>query len=539
MKRMLTLLGLAALLIAGCATVGPDYSRPLFPAAELGDVLADAGQESGNTSGPVKAEDLAQWWLAFNDPLLVNLIEAAFQDNLDIKQAQSRVRMSRLSLGIATSDLYPSLQGSGGYSRRRASENATPAVSGRPVQEAAGRLAYGIQATQTALALPTNPASALLGVPGLVASWPSSVSSDMESDFYRAGIDASWEIDIFGGNKRRVEAAKADLEAVQANLNHIWVSLASAVASRYIELRTHQTRLAVAESNLDAQQGTYDLLKSLYESGLCDELALQQVSYVLEGTRASIPALRGNVESSLNSLALLTGQMPGSLHTRLTTPQAIPKADLCIVTGIPADALRQRPDIRVAERNLAAQSARIGVATADLYPKLSLTGSIGLESLKSSSFLNSDSGVWSFGPSLSWPIFNAGAIRKNIAIQNELQQQYLFSWEQCIQNAVKEVRDALVDYAQEQERCYALDQAVKAATAALEVAQDQYRNGLSDFTNVLDAQRSLLAYEEQQAISKGTISLNLVRIYKALGGGWQPMAVAEGAGTPPMQEASL
>ncbi len=526
MKKTVLYTSLLGILLAGCMTVGPDYSQPILPEADFADVLQPNGTPATDAKGPLTAESLAHWWDNLDDPLLTQLIQDALSDNLDIQQAQSRVRMSRLLLGIAKSPLFPQVDGSTTYTRKRSSENTSPSQSGNALQQKAGAVATGIGVAQTVSGLANSPASALLSVPGQIAGWPVSRSTDLESDFYRAGADASWEIDIFGGTKRSIEAAQADLESVQENLNHIWVSLAGSIAQSYIELRTYQARLAVAESNLEAQMETYELLQSLYDAGLCDELDLQQVRYIVESTRASIPSLRGSVETSLNSLAVLTGKMPGALHESLKDAQPIPTAKLKIVTGIPANALRQRPDIRMAERQLAAQTARIGEATAELYPKLTLVGSIGIESLKSSKLFDSGSDAWSIGPNLSFPIFHAGAIRKNIQVQNELQQQYLAVWENTILLAVKEVRDALVDYAQEQERYGYLDKAVDAAQTALEVAQDQYKNGLTDFNNVLDAQRSLLTFQEQRAISAGLISSNLVRIYKALGGGWRPMTAS-------------
>jgi len=517
--------------LAGCMTAGPDYTRPMLPETDFSSVLRPGEEPATAAAGPITSDALAQWWDRLNDPVLTDLIQQALAGNLDIQQAQSRVRMSRLLVGISQSGLYPQFDGGASYRRTRSSQNATAQQGGNPVQEAAAGLARGINVVQTLQTFPTDPTGALLRVPGLVAGWPLPGSADLERDFYQTGIDAAWEIDIFGGTQRRIEAAEADLEAVQANLNHIWVSLAGAIAQSYIELRTHQARLDVAESNLKAQTATYELLDSLYRAGLCDELAPQQARYIVESTRSRIPRLRGNIETTLNSLAVLTGQMPGSLHETLQEKRPIPVAELKIVTGIPADALRQRPDIRMAERQLAAQTARIGEATAELYPKLRLTGSIGLESIQSSTLFDSGSDTWGIGPAVSWPIFHAGAIRKNIAVQNELQQQYLAAWESSVLLAVKEVRDALVDYAQEQERYSSLEEAVEAAQVALEVAQDQYRNGLTDFNNVLDAQRSVLSFQEERAISEGIISINLVRIYKALGGGWSPMTPPEEEGT--------
>jgi len=523
MKRAPLLLWVAAI-VSGCTTVGPDYDRPLLPDPNVEGLFPEAEAIPSEGTGAITPAALASWWESLGDPLLTELIQKTLAENLDIRQAQSRVRVSRLLLGISRSGLYPHLDGGAVYKRSRASESLAPSPSkAASVQQAAGTVALGLRVADTVSLIPANPTGALKSIPGLVASWPVAGSVDIESDFYQTGFDAAWEIDIFGGTRRGVEAAKADLEATQESLNSLWVSLAGAVAQSYIGLRTYQARLQVAESNLAAQEETFDLLESLYRSGLSDELAVQQIRYVVESTRASIPPLRSGVEAAMNALAVLTGEMPGDLHEALGEHKPIPAAPLKVVTGIPANALRQRPDIRVAERQLAAQTARIGEAAAELYPKLVLSGSIGLESIKSSTLFDSGSDTWRLGPAISWPIFHAGAIRKNIQVQTELQEQYLAAYERAVLGAVEEVRNALVDYAQEQQRSKALRAAVDAAEAALEVAQDKYKNGLSDFNNVLDAQRSLLAFREQLAISEGVISVNLVRLYKALGGGWGPM----------------
>ena len=511
-----------ALLLAGCLTIGPDYARPELPDPDYADVL-QGGAPTGPNRGPVTPEALAHWWDRLEDPLLTSLVEEALEGNRDLRQAQSRVRMARLYVGITSAGLYPGVDGAARYRRSRASENMMASGGGNTLQSAAGTLATGINVADTLSLLATNPASGLKRVPGVIASLPGSGGVDLESDFYRAGFDAAWELDIFGGTRRGIEAAKADLDAAQEDLNGVWVSLAGSVAENYILLRTFQARLRVAETNLEAQEETHELLASLYDAGLSDALAVQQARYVVESTRASIPALRAGVECTMNTLAVLTGVLPGVLHERLADATPIPASTLKEVTGIPADALRQRPDVRRAERQLAAQTARIGEAKAELYPRFALSGSIGLESLRSSTLFDGGSDTWSLVPGVSWPIFHAGAIRKNVQVQTELQEQYLAAYERTVLTAVKETRDALTDYAREQERRDSLAAAAEAAGIALEVAQDKYKQGLSDFNNVLDAQRSVLTFQEQLAISEGSISANLVRLYKALGGGWEVM----------------
>jgi multidrug efflux system outer membrane protein len=323
-----------------------------------------------------------------------------------------------------------------------------------------------------------------------------------------------------------VEAAEADLGAKQEDLHDVLVSLLAEVAVNYLDVRTFQVRLAVAEANLQAQSETYQLAQWRYEAGLSDELTVQQARYNLENTRSQIPTLRTGLEEAMNRIAVLLGEQPGKLHAELEKREPIPVTPLNVAVGVPADLLRRRPDVRQAERQLAAQTARIGVATADLYPKFTLSGSIGLEAL---SLNNLSSGIWTLsgGPRISWAIFKAGAIRQNIEVQSALQEQYLIAYETAVLSALEEVENALVAYAEEQQRRQSLSEATQAAQKAVELAQHKYQAGLTDFSNVLDAQRSLLSFQDQLAQSDGTVTSNLVRLYKALGGGWTSMAPDE------------
>jgi multidrug efflux system outer membrane protein len=255
---------------------------------------------------------------------------------------------------------------------------------------------------------------------------------------------------------------------------------------------------------------------------LSDELAVQQARYSLENTRSLIPALRTAVEEAMNRIAVLLGEQPGKVHPELEKREPIPVTPLNIAVGVPADLLRRRPDVRQAERELAAQTARIGVATADLYPKFTLNGSIGLESL-SLSHLSSGLLTAVGSPQITWAIFKGGAIRQNIEVQSALQEQYLIAYESAVLSALEEVENALVAYAEVQQRRQSLSEATDAAQKALDLAQHKYQAGLTDFNNVLDAQRSLLSFQEQLAETEGNVTSNLVRLYKALGGGWTSM----------------
>jgi NodT family efflux transporter outer membrane factor (OMF) lipoprotein len=261
-----------------------------------------------------------------------------------------------------------------------------------------------------------------------------------------------------------------------------------------------------------------------YQAGLSDELAVQQARYNLASTRAQLPTLRTGMEASLNRLAVLTGREPGAIHELLKQPAPIPAPPVEVMIGVPAETLRQRPDLRRAEQQLAAATARIGMAVSDLYPKFQLSGSIGLESVDSADILGTASRSWRFGPSFYWPLFDGGKIRRNIEVRSALQEQALIQYRSVVLAALEEVENALTAYVEEQRRRQALAEGAQAAKVAAGLAQDKYQNGLQDFSTVLDAQRSLLSFEDQLAQSQGAVSSDLVRLYKALGGGWQSLA---------------
>jgi NodT family efflux transporter outer membrane factor (OMF) lipoprotein len=446
----------------GCVSVGPDYEEPEQPAI---------GTATSNSLSTV------EWWKQFNDPALDHLVTEALQNNKDLKSAFARVREARAQLGMARGRFGPEVDLNGSATRYKASENAYSFAGGKP------------------------------------------------QSLYSAGFDALWEIDLFGGTRRSVEAAVADWQAQQANLGDVQISVAAETAGAYLDLLTYQRVLAVAKSSLAAQQDTLDLLTSRYAAGLSNELAVQQARYNLESTRASVPPIEASIEASRNALAVLVGQMPGRVDFATNGIVSFVEVEL---NGIPADVLRRRPDVRRAERQLASATARIGQSTAELYPKFNLVGSIGLESLKASTLLEADSQRWSIAPGVSWPIFHMGAIRNNIHVQEARQEQALAAYETAVLNAVREVRNALVDYRTERERRETLARAVSAAQTSEAVANDLYKNGVTDFNNVLDAQRSLYILQRELAVSEGRIASNTIRLFKALGGGWEPMESTNG-----------
>jgi len=468
LQRLLRVLGAACTILSlcGCSAVGPDYVKPETEVSsawysELQDGLTDAA---------IDPRTLAQWWSTLEDPTLSSIMEHAVRGNLDLRNARARVREARALRGINRAKLFPVIEATGSATKRH------------------------------------NTASSNDGT---------------ESELYSAGFDAGWELDVFGGVRRSVEAAEADLEASWENLHDVLVSLLAEVALNYMEVRTFQARFAVAEANIAAQEATYEYTRSRFEAGLSNELPVQQALTNLETTRSQIPSLRTGLAAANNRLSVLLGQQPGAVNRVLAEPRPIPVPPLTVAVGVPADTLLHRPDVRRFERLLAGQTARIGVATADLYPKFFLTGTIGLESLAVGDLFSSASRMWLFGANALWNVFDAGAARQRIEFQSALREQALNEYGSKILLALEEVENALVAYAQEQFRRESLKAATTAAEKAVSLAQDQYAAGLVDFNNVLVAQRSLLSLQDELARSDGTVTSNLVRLYKALGGGWE------------------
>jgi NodT family efflux transporter outer membrane factor (OMF) lipoprotein len=452
--------------------VGPNFRPPQVS-------LPPAYSETAAAPTNQPTETLAQWWRLFHDPQLDSLIEEAALANLDVRLAQARVREARAQQGVARSALFPSVDANGQYSRGRVSENS-----------ANGLLAKG-------------------------------AGQPFDQNLFNAGFDMNWELDIFGGNRRAVEAARADLGATEESSRGTRITVLADVGLNYLDLRGLQKQLAVARDNLHLQEQTLALTRDRYRAGLASELDTSRADAQVADTRSQIPLLEQDIQRSIHRLSILLGKNPVELESRLAEPTPIPPAAPGIPVGLPSDLLRRRPDIRQAELELAAATARIGVATADLFPKFYLTGTAGLESLSASDFFTGGSRFWSVGPSMKWPIFSAGRIRQNIKVQNARQEQTLIRYEQTVLTSLEEVENALVASGKEQEHHQSLDQSEAANLRAVELADERYRSGLVDFLNVLETQRSLLVVQDSLARSERTMGQNIVRLYKALGGGWE------------------
>jgi multidrug efflux system outer membrane protein len=465
-----------ALVAAGC-TVGPDYRPP--------DTLVPAAWSEARYDGiDTRATDLARWWEEFNDPELTRLVQRAMGANLDLRAAEARIREARALRRVAESGSWPTVDVSGAYSRSRTSENAIA-----PSSQASG-------------------------------GSPFFRGSSNGEDLFRAGFDSSWEIDIFGGVRRSVEAADAVIDATIEDRRDVVVTLLGDIARNYIDLRGFQRRLAVTRNNLEAQQESLEIIRVRFQAGLVNDLQVAQAEAQVNSTAAVIPALEVLSKQAAHRLDVLLGIQPGELDAELSSGAPIPALPPAARVGLPSELLRRRPDIRRAERQLAAASAEIGVATADLYPKFSLSGVFGVNSVSASDWFSAPSRFWSIGPTISWPIFDAGRIRANIEVRNARQEQALTQYEKTVLTAFEDVENALVSYAKEQVRYRSLMDAVTANRRALVLADELYKNGLVDFLNVLDSQRALYSAENDLAQSEAAMATNLVALYKALGGGW-------------------
>jgi multidrug efflux system outer membrane protein len=463
-------------LAAGC-TVGPNYQKP--------DLAVPAGWQEAQQKGvDARSAELARWWSTFNDPLLNSLVERAVRSNLDLRLAEARIREARASRVVTASGAWPTLNVSGSYTRNRASQNG-------------------------------------VAVPGEGTVIVPSGGANLDQNFYQSGFDANWEIDVFGRVRRSVEAADATVEATVEDRRDVLVTLLGEVARNYIDLRGFQRQLAVARDNLKTQQDTLELTQVRFQAGLASDLDVAQQEAQLNTTASQIPTLESSLKQAAYALDVLLALQPGALWGEVVKETEIPTLPPEVLVGLPSDLLRRRPDIRRAERQLAAATAQVGAAMADLFPRFSLTGIAGLQSVSASDWLSRGSRFWSIGPTISWPVFDAGRIRATIEIRNAQQEQALTQYEKSILSAFQDVETALVNYANEQVRYRSLTDAVVANRRAVTMANELYIRGLNDFLNVLDTQRSLYVTESALTQSQATMATNLVALYKALGGGWE------------------
>ena len=454
-------------LISGCM-VGPDFQRPQM--SMPADWAGPAAQSS-----PLKSvsnhKELAEWWTVFQDPILTSLIERAAASNLDLKLAGARLREARAAKRVAAAGLGPTLNASGAYQRSRSSgENRTNADT---------------------------------------------------VNQYQAGFDAGWEIDFFGGQRRNLEAADADLQAAVETHRDVLVTLTAEVARNFINLRAFQQQIIITRQNLEAQEHSAQITRQRFEGGFVSGLDVANADAQAATTASQIPLLESSAQQAIHSLSILLGAPPAALRAELSPIGTIPGSLAEVPAGVPSELLRRRPDIRRAEARIHAATARIGVAAAELFPKFTIAGSIGYQSSDFSSWFDWVNRFWSFGPSIRWRLFETGRIRAGVELQKALQEQEIIAYQQTVLSSLQEVENALIASAKEQAHRDALMAAVAANRKAVTLAETLYIEGETDFLNVLQAHRALYVTEDALVQSTRTVSTNLVALYKALGGGWQ------------------
>ncbi len=461
-----------SLLLNACTTLGPDFQTPDAPKLERWQETDEPGI---TTEGPT---DDREWWKVFNDPVLDRLIDTAYRQNLDLRIAGLRILQGQAQLAIAVGAQYPqNQQAFGSATRTRASEN------------------------------PANTSPAL----------------DQTFNNYELGFQAGWELDFWGRFRRNVESAEANLNASVADYDNAMVSLTAEVARAYLQIRTFEQRIRLAQENVKLQQRSLDIVSVRFRNGAVSELDVQQAKSLLFTTKSLVPELQRGLRQTQNGLAVLLGMMPGEIQGLLDGSEDadIPAAPAQVAVGLPADLLLRRPDIRSAELTAAVQNAQIGIAQADLYPSISLAGQIGVQSENGSDLFETDSLFGSIGPGFSWNILNYGRIKNNVRLQDAGLQQLLVDYSNTVLKAYQEVENAQSGFLRTQEQERYLADSVKASERSVAISMLQYREGMIDYNRVTTIQGDLVDQQDQWTQVRGGVVINLVSLYKALGGGWQ------------------
>lgn len=452
-----------AVVLAGCAAVGTDFEPPTAK-------VPTEWRESAIVASDADASVSADWWEHLDDPVLNRLIERALVSGLDVRESFSRLREARARRGVTAAGQFPTIEAGASYWRSRDSERT-----------AAGALAR-------------------------------------ESDYYSAGLDAAWEIDLWGRVRRAVEAADAELAASVEDTRDVTRLLAAETALVYVELRSFQRRVELARTNVDLQQQTLQLVAARFDAGLVGERDLAQAATNVAVTRSRVPALEAGWRAAENRLAVLLGVAPAALVNELDRVRPIPVPPAEAVVQLPAELVRNRPDVRRAERFAAAEHARIGVAKAELYPRFALAGSLSVSAEKADDLFRGGSDGFGFGPSVRWNLFDRGRLRRQVEVQDARAEQALIQWERTVLIAVEETENAMTGFLRGQSRRESLLEAAAQARHAVELAQFEYNEGLSDFQAVLDSQRALALLDDELAQTDAGIATQFIALQKALGG---------------------
>ncbi|MDD2598979.1 MAG: efflux transporter outer membrane subunit [Kiritimatiellae bacterium] len=465
--RLIVVVFSLSLFLSGCFMIGPDYQPPQ---ANNPDAWHNAAARDLKTSDA----PLSSWWQTFKDPDLDQIMIDVRSNNYSLATAFARVEESAAYYGIARSPMLPEVISGGGYQRSRDSERVKSKSSH-----------------------PQNP-----------------------YNLYQAGFNASWEVDMWGRVARGVESAGATFDSTIEEYRDLLVVLQANAAATYIGIRTSQQRLLFARNNVALQQETLQLTRDRFKAELTGELDVRQAELNIASTMALVPQLEIDLVQRVNQLCFLAGKQPGAYDYLLSATNAIPHIQE-VPAVLPADLLRNRPDIRAAERKLAAQTALIGVARGDLYPMFALNGFFDWQASSGSDWFDPKARTYGFGPSFRWSIFNYGRIRNQIAVETTRTKQALANYEQSVLAAWQESEDAMIAYVKEMKRNKILQDATLAAQRSTALVETLYKTGLTDFQNVLDMQRQLFQQQDLLAISEGAVAANLIGIYKAFGGGWQ------------------
>ncbi len=494
-----------ALLLPAC-TVGPDFERssPLSPASWF-----RSAPKPGPTlaSLPVAEPVDPEWWAIFNDPVLTGLMRRVAAQNLDVRAAAIRLVEARAQRGIAAADQFPTVNGNASYTRERLSQSGV-----------IGAISSGQGSSNTATS--SN------GLGGRQGAPPTSSTTQGGKippfDLFQGGFDASWELDLWGRVSRAVESADASVDASTEARRQTLVTSLAELARGYVQLRGTQEGIRIARANLASAQESARLSRERARGGLATDLDVANAQAQVESNAALIPQLEQNEAQAVNTLSLLLGAPPGALSAELTPPAPIPPVPPRVPVGLPSELTRRRPDIRESEARLHAATADIGQAEADFFPKITLSGSFALQATQFKDLGNWASRTYGIGPSISIPIFEGGRLRRTLELRKAQQQEAAINYQKTVLSAFHDVDNALIAYRAEQLRRDRLAAQVVQARRAITLAQQRFRSGVSDFLEVLTAQRTALQAEQQLAASTTTVGTNLVALYKALGGGWEP-----------------
>ncbi|MFM0736079.1 efflux transporter outer membrane subunit [Paraburkholderia xenovorans] len=514
-----------AILLGGC-TVGPDFHAPKadVPAqwhdAQTTNVTA-ATAASAPTVASVPTLDTdpdPHWWRNFNDPTLDALVERATRGNLDLQEAVLRIVEARTQVQSAAAEGLPNVRATGSYQREQLG------VKGFLESD-------GVYDKVNQLGAPNSPANAIApGAGATLQNGANNVLNQLTSpvNLWQVGFDASWELDLFGRVRRSVESANAQTQEAIESRNDALVSLEAEVAQTYMQLRGAQALRDITTSLVDQQREIVTLTQSQSKVGLASEADVKSATAQLAQTQAQLPQYEQQIAQALNGLAYLVGEAPGALEAELAAPSAVPPVPPSVPVGLPSTLARRRPDIRRAEASLHAATANVGVAVAQFYPDVSLTGQAGTRATNASDLSRWSHLFYSFGPSISLPIFQGGALVSNLRLSKAQQAEAALDYRKTVLMALRDVDNALAVYRTDQARRDSLGESVAAQQDSFFLARDSYRKGITSFITVLDAERQLAQARQQYAQGTMQVSTDLVSLYKALGGGWQDASASEG-----------